>query len=49
MRNTGVFEENKMKQVKKWSDDPNSEKYHSRSAEFKAEHKPGKNSKENWS
>lgn len=37
--------ENKNKQDKKWSKDPNSAKYHSRSAEFKANEKPNKDSK----
>lgn len=41
--------EGRNSQIKKWSKDPNSEKYHSRSAEYKAKHKKGKNSKENWS
>ena len=40
--------ENKNKQPKKWSNNLNSAKYHSRSAEYKATHKNGKNSKENW-
>lgn len=40
--------ENRNKQPKKWSDDPNSAKYHSRSAKYKADHKNGKNTKENW-
>lgn len=46
---TKLSPENKEANPKKWSDDPNSCKYHSRSAEFKAQHKHGKNSKENWS
>lgn len=41
--------EHRKTQLKKWSNDPNSAKYHSRSASYKAENKKGKNSKENWS
>jgi hypothetical protein len=37
--------ENKGNPDKKWSKDPNSAKYHSRSAEFKANEKSNKNSK----
>lgn len=44
-----VSPENSVENPKKWSDDPNSAKYHSRSASYKAKHKNGKNSKENWS
>lgn len=40
--------ENKNNQPKKWSKDLNSAKYHSRSANFKAQQKNNKNSKENW-
>lgn len=40
--------ENRNKQPKKWSKDPNSAKYHSRSAEFKANEKNGKNTKDKF-
>ncbi|WP_281064317.1 hypothetical protein [Clostridium muellerianum] len=41
--------ENKNNPPKKWSKDPNSAKYHSRSAEFKANEKSNKNGKERFS
>ncbi len=37
--------ENNNNEPKKWSKDPNSAKYHSRSAEFKAQQEVNKNSK----
>lgn len=40
--------DNKNNQPKKWSNDPNSAKYHSRSAEFKAQQKNNKNDKSHW-
>jgi hypothetical protein len=45
---TKVSPENKVANPKRWSDDPNSAKYHSRSASYKAKHKNKKNSKENY-
>lgn len=39
--------EGRNSQIKKWSKDPTSEKYHSRSAEYKAKHKNEKSNKGN--